>query len=333
MNKSSLTSIKTLLKMGLLCAAVLVALALTAPSPPLSDAASKQEQAASDMARQQLDQLTQDLAEQHVNNELPPSDQQAATPPSQLEDDLFAPQPLSPQQEAELVRIRNRLMLSEEPLNLVEEPQDTTLDDPNAIQALSELDAQAREQARAVEPYINQELEDRKAQLAAEEARLRLERQSMEQLRDDVESRLAELKALQQAVEEITKLDLRGEEAREDTELSLEERQAKVVQVSKIIAQMKPAPAAQVLERLRNDLVAEVISKISPRVAGKIMAALTPDKAARVSAILARQDGVAQAQINEMQVSADREAAMREAGQVAENVAEPGQGNTPSATQ
>ncbi len=316
MNRKTFTSLQTLLKMGLLCIAVLVALALTAPGPPSSDAASKQEQAASEAARQQLEQLKLDLAEQHASG--PPS---SVAAPS-AEDVSVKPEELSPEKEAELARIRNRLMLSSEPLNLVEEPKDDTLSAP-ALGALADLDAKAREQARNVEPYINQELEDKKALLAAEEARLRLERESMEQLRADVERRLAELKEVQKAIEEIASIEQKSDSARAEKELSLEERQAKVTQVSKIIAQMKPGPAAQVLERLRNDLAMEVISKISPRVAGKIMAALTPEKAAIISALMARQDKVVEAQQNEKQTNASLEAARQNAGQVAQQAARP----------
>jgi flagellar motility protein MotE (MotC chaperone) len=309
-----------LLKMGVLSVAVLMALAVTAPGPPFSGAASREDIAAENAVRQQLDQLTLQMTQNlsAAPNSLPADSEAAAAAVSAL----------NPEQEEELRRLRDRLALTEEPLNLVEEPDRDAdiLNDPD-LAALREVQAQvqaqmeAREQAKVVEPYINQELEDKKAQLAAEEARLRLERQSMEQLKEDIDNRLTELRNVQKAVEDLAVLQQKEDEAKGNVELSLEEREAKVVQVSKIIAQMKPAPAAQVLERLRNDLAVEVVSKITPRVAGKIMAALPAEKAAAISALMARQDRVEVSQFNQQQAGAELDAAMREAGQLAQQAA------------
>lgn len=311
MSKRSFSPLNTMLKMGLLCVGVLVALALTSPSPPLSDAASKQELAANDMARAQLEQLKQEML-QGLNPDGQPGD----TPVLAVE----LPEDLSPEQEEELRRIRERLVLSQEPLNLVEEPQDSTLDDP-ALAALAELQIQAQEQAKTVEPFINQELEDKRAQLAAEEARLRLERQSMEQLKEDIDRRLAELKELQQAVEAVTNLQDQAQSARQDTIMSEEQRQAKVVQVSKMISQMKPAAAARVFEHLTNGFAVEVMSQISPRIAGKIMNVMDPVKAATISAIMAKEQQVAQARQTEAELEQEIQAAMQNAGQAAQNAA------------
>jgi flagellar motility protein MotE (MotC chaperone) len=313
--------LNALLKMGVLSVAVLAALAVTAPGPPFSGAASREDTAAENAVRQQLDQLTLQMTQNLNAPDANPLSADSDTAPA-------AVAALSPEQEEELRRLRDRLALTEEPLNLVEEPDPDAdiLTDPD-LAALREVQEQvqaqleAREQAKVVAPYINQELEDKKAQLAVEEARLRLERQSMEQLKEDIDRRLAELRNVQKAVEDLTILQQKEDAAKENVELSIEEREAKVTQVSKIIAQMKPVPAAQVLERLRNDLAVEVVSKITPRVAGKIMAALPAEKAAAISALMARQDRVEVNQLNQQQADAELDAAMREAGRLAQQAA------------
>lgn len=330
MNKKSLTSLQTMLKIGLLCVGVLVALALTAPGPPLSDAANKEEQAASDAARQQLEQLKLSLASEHSQGALPPIGEAGDSATGEF---AAAPEALNPAQEEELARIRNRLMLANEPLNLVEEPADDTLDDLT-LQALADIGIQvqeAEEQSNMVEPFISQELEDKKALLAAEEARLSLERQSMEELRDDIDRRLAELREVQKAVEAITAMEQKSDLARESTEMSLEERHARVVQVSKIIAQMRPAPAAEVIGHLRNDLAVEIMSRIPARTAGRIMAALLPEKAAAISVVMASQDKVMAAQYTQRNAEEQLNEARQAASQAAEQAAGSTQAQNPGA--
>jgi flagellar motility protein MotE (MotC chaperone) len=104
--------------------------------------------------------------------------------------------------------------------------------------------------------------------------------------------------------------------------MSVEEREAKVLQVSKIIGQMKPAAGARVLTMLRNDLAVEVMSKISPRVAGRLMNALPPEKAATVSALMASQDKVVAAEGNQQQIAKELDEALQAAGSKAVQAAQ-----------
>ena len=330
MKKKPKNSLGMLLKMGVLVVAVLVALAISAPSPPLSDAASKQEEAAAEAARAQLEQLktsiTQEMTE-HTRYGLPKLEEEQALALTEMEEDQ-----LTPEQRAQLERIRRNLAISAAPLNLVDEPRD---DFDSQVLEAGEARAQAEAQARTVRPYIDQELEDRRAQLTAEEARLNLERQSMEQLKADIDRRLEELRDVQKAIETVAEVGGEHAQASQRVEMSVEEREAKVLQVSKILAQMKPASGAQVLGRLRADLAAEIVSKLQTRAAGKLMTALTaiePQKAAYISALLARQDGVVDAENMQMDIAKELDEALQKAGVKAVEAARPQAGVQPQAS-
>ncbi|MDR1397970.1 MAG: hypothetical protein LBJ14_09615 [Desulfarculales bacterium] len=327
MNKKKHSSpFNMLLKIGVLAMAVLLALAITSPSPPVSDAASREEEAAANAARQQLVELQNSISREmtrHRAEGLPSFD-------SAPEEDEISDSDLSPEKREQLERLRRNLALSVEPLDLGgEEAQENEFDSDSLT--LAEIKSQAEAQSQAVQPYIDQELEDKKALLAAEEARLNLERQSMEQLRGDIEARLAELKQVQAAMEAVTSIGEQQEKATDDIKMSMEERETKVLQVSKIIGQMKPAAGASVITMLRNDLAVEVVSKLSPRIAGRIMNAMPPEKAAVVSSLMASQNKVAAAEDNQNQLVKELDEALQAAGNRASQAARPAPPPAPAA--
>jgi flagellar motility protein MotE (MotC chaperone) len=317
-----------LLKIGVLAMAVLVALAITSPSPPVSDAASREEEAAVNAARQQLKELQNSISREMARHRADGLPAVELTP----EEDETPDSDATPEQREQLERLRRNLALSTEPLDLGEENKSGQENefDPDSL-TLAEIKSQAEARSQTVQPYIDQELEDKKALLAAEEARLNLERQSMEQLRSDIEDRLAELKQVQAAMEAVANISGQQAEAIDEIKTSLEERQAKVLQVSKIIGQMKPAAGASVITMLRNDLAVEVVSKLSPRIAGRIMNAMPPEKAAIISALMASQNKVAAAENNQNQLVKELDEALQAAGSKAAQAARPAQAPAPAA--
>jgi flagellar motility protein MotE (MotC chaperone) len=239
---------------------------------------------------------------------------------------------LSPEQREELERLRRNLALSAQPLDLDGEDNSGQENefDPDSL-TLAEIKSQAEAQSQAVQPYIDQELEDKKALLAAEEARLNLERQSMEQLRDDIAARLDELKQVQAAIEAVANIGEQQVKAADEIKMSVEEREAKVLQVSKIIGQMKPAAGASVVTMLRNDLAVEVVGRLSPRIAGRIMNAMPPEKAAVISSLMASQNRVVAAEDSQNQLARELDEALQAAGSKASQAARPAQRPAPAA--
>jgi flagellar motility protein MotE (MotC chaperone) len=152
----------------------------------------------------------------------------------------------------------------------------------------------------------------------------------MEQLRSDIEARLAELKQVQAAMEAVANIGGQQTEAINEIKISMEEREAKVLQVSKIIGQMKPAAGASVVTMLRNDLAVEVVSKLSPRIAGRIMNAMPPEKAAVISSLMASQNKVTAAEDNQNQIVKELDEALQAAGSRAAGAARPAQAPPPA---
>ncbi|MFH1033269.1 MAG: hypothetical protein V1806_02070, partial [Pseudomonadota bacterium] len=125
------------------------------------------------------------------------------------------------------------------------------------------------------DPRLIQLIEQKRADLALEEARLARERQELTKLQEEVVSRIEELKKVQTALEELVKTEK-------------DQREGRVAQLVKVLSNMKADAAGAVVAKLDDQMAVDIFSKMAPRTSGKIMATLKPDHAARIGELLTR---------------------------------------------
>lgn len=125
------------------------------------------------------------------------------------------------------------------------------------------------------DPRLIQLIEQKRADLATEEARLASQRQELQKLKEEVNGRIEELKKVQTVLEELVKTER-------------DQREGRVQQLVKVLSNMRPDAAGAVVAKLDDQMAVDIFSKMQPRTSGKIMAALKPDHAARISELLTR---------------------------------------------
>ena len=108
---------------------------------------------------------------------------------------------------------------------------------------------------------------------AARERRYAIQKEELETLRGEIESRIAVL-----------------EEKRAELQMWVEKRETFSAAASEglveVYSKMRPDAAAQRMEKLPEDLTAALLSKLKPRAAGTILNEMTADKAATVTVIM-----------------------------------------------
>lgn len=119
-------------------------------------------------------------------------------------------------------------------------------------------------------------LERKRAELERERQRLAQERRQLEKLKKEIAQRIAELKKVQQVLKKLV--------AEEQTQ-----RRKRILQLVKVMSNMRPEAAAAVVEKLDDQMAVEIFSRMNSRIAGKVMAALPPERAARISVLLTRK--------------------------------------------
>lgn len=132
------------------------------------------------------------------------------------------------------------------------------------------------------DPRLIKLMEARQAEIAAEEQRLARERAELEKLKADVAKRIAELKKVQTVLEKLVAAEAK-------------ERQARILQLVKVLSNMRPDAAAAVVGKLDDRMAVEIFTRMGSRQAGKLMAALNPEQAARISVLLTKQKEAAEA--------------------------------------
>lgn len=125
------------------------------------------------------------------------------------------------------------------------------------------------------DPRLIQLIEQKRADLALEEARLARERQELQKLQAEVMARIEDLKKVQVVLEELVKTEQ-------------DQREGRVQQLVKVLSNMKADAAGAVVAKLDDQMAVEVFSKMAPRTSGKVMSALKPEHAARISELLTR---------------------------------------------
>lgn len=125
------------------------------------------------------------------------------------------------------------------------------------------------------DPRILSLIEQKRAELEQEEDRLARQRQELEKLQLEINGRIDELKKVQNALEELVKVE---QNQRED----------RLRQLVKTLTNMKPASAAAVIGKLDDQMAVDIFARMPSRTAGAVMAALKPDQAARIGEMLTR---------------------------------------------
>jgi len=126
------------------------------------------------------------------------------------------------------------------------------------------------------DPRVLALIEQEKEQVALEKERLAREREDLLKLRKEVDARIAELKKVQDALAKLVAAERK-------------KRRQRVLQLVKVLSNMRPPSAAAVIEKLDDQMAVEIFSLMQSRIAGKVMAQIKPDKAARISVLLARR--------------------------------------------
>ncbi len=137
-------------------------------------------------------------------------------------------------------------------------------------------------QAAKYDPRLIELLEKKQQSLALEEERIQRERQELESLRKDVNNRIEQLKKVQAALDDM--IDKQNQQ-----------RQERITQLVKVLSNMRPEPAAEVISKLEINMAVEVFRRMQSRTAGKVMASLKPEKAAQISTLLTQQEKAANA--------------------------------------
>ena len=112
--------------------------------------------------------------------------------------------------------------------------------------------------------------------MALKQAQVERERKDLEKLREEVNTRIAELKKVQTVLEQLV-----------STEQS--QRRKRLQQLVKVLSNMRPPSAAAVVEKLDDQMAVEIFDLMQSRMAGKVMGNLKPEQAARISELLARR--------------------------------------------
>lgn len=174
--------------------------------------------------------------------------QAAATPEAPAGEHPIAEQPMSEEEAAAAAAA------AAAPEPEVEDPFDYTDEEVDVLQQLAkrreELDLRARQ------------LDEREALIQAAEQRM--------------EQKMAELKALQAAVEDLLK-------ARSDQE------EAELKSLVKMYENMKPKAAAKVFEEMDMDVLLDVVDRMNERKVAPILALVTPTRAKEITFELAQR--------------------------------------------
>lgn len=125
------------------------------------------------------------------------------------------------------------------------------------------------------DPRILSLIEQKRAELEQEEDRLARQRQELEKLQLEINGRIDELKKVQNALEELVKVE---QNQRED----------RLRQLVKTLTNMKPASAGAVIAKLDDQMAVDIFARMPSRTAGAVMAALKPEQAARIGEMLTR---------------------------------------------
>ncbi|MCP5405125.1 MAG: hypothetical protein H6922_02750 [Pseudomonadaceae bacterium] len=144
---------------------------------------------------------------------------------------------------------------------------------PAAPAAVAEPDVRVFSEA---ELAVLEDLEARKVELDRREQALELREKLVDLMEKRMAEQVADLNKLKVQLENLS----RGLSGKDEEELKL---------LAQIYGNMKPAAAAQVMNRLDNTIVFDVVKRMPTKKSGKLMEAMDPAKARVISEMMAEK--------------------------------------------
>jgi flagellar motility protein MotE (MotC chaperone) len=121
---------------------------------------------------------------------------------------------------------------------------------------------------------LEHKLRDREKELLKKEAELKKMEAQLLPLKEEVETRMAELNDLQISLAAEAKKLAEREKALED---------GKITHLVQLYSSMEAGKAAAILDKLQLDIVVRILGNMKGKSAGEIMGMMTPDKGATIS--------------------------------------------------
>ena len=134
----------------------------------------------------------------------------------------------------------------------------------------------------AFDPQVIALIEQKREEIKLEEERLAQQKADLQRLKEEVDKRIAEYKKVQVALEELVKTEQK-------------KRRERIMQLVKVLSNMRPESAAAVVEKLDDQMAVDIFKLMQSRMAGKVMGNLKPRQAARISEMLAQYQQAQQA--------------------------------------
>lgn len=135
---------------------------------------------------------------------------------------------------------------------------------------------------------VMESLEDKRLALEDEEERLKKERVRLDSLKQEIEEKILEMSAVQRKIE--ADLDKKTALAKQQAEKKDAAEVAKIKQLVKVYASMKPKNAAAIVDKMDLNVVLQVFSNMKGEQVGKILTYVNQDRAAKISERLATKD-------------------------------------------
>jgi flagellar motility protein MotE (MotC chaperone) len=127
-----------------------------------------------------------------------------------------------------------------------------------------------------IDPRLFRLLEDKRKELKQQEEQIEQQRRDIQKLKARVSKKIKELQQLQGMVESLAQQEKK-------------QRRKRVLQLVKVLSNMRPPAAAAVVSKLDEQMAVEIFIYMQSRQAGKVMGNLDPEKAARIGELLTRR--------------------------------------------
>ena len=133
--------------------------------------------------------------------------------------------------------------------------------------------------------FVLQSLEAKRLEIQRQEEALNAKQQQLENLKHEIETRVEELSLLQKKIEDA----LVKKEAQDAAEKQkkMDAEKAKINQLVKVYASMKPKSAGPIIDKLDLDVAYKIFMYMKGEQAGKILSYVNRDRAAKISERLA----------------------------------------------
>jgi flagellar motility protein MotE (MotC chaperone) len=137
--------------------------------------------------------------------------------------------------------------------------------------------------------YALQSLEAKRLEIQKQDNALAVKRQQLERLKQEIETRVEELSGMQKKLED-TLAQKEAQDASEEQRRQNVEK-AKINQLVKVYANMKPKSAGPIIDKLDLDVAYKIFMYMKGEQAGKILSYVNRERAAKISERLASHQG------------------------------------------